>query len=84
MFIKTATNGDFWEELPGGNDFEALLATFCCYDHSAKASEAVQKIAIDQRVYRKCSFCIIISRLAKIYISINNSAKRLVLRVPPA
>ena len=30
--------------------FEAALGTFCCYDHEAKVSEAVQKIAADQRV----------------------------------
>ena len=29
----------------GENDFGAVLATFYCYDHGAKASEAVQKIA---------------------------------------
>ena len=43
-----------------GNDFEAVLATFCCYDHGAKASELVQKIATDQKEYRKCSLCVII------------------------
>ena len=32
----------FKEELLCENDFEAVLATFCCYDHGAKASEAVQ------------------------------------------
>ena len=41
------------------NDFEALLATFCCYDHCAEASEAVQKIATDQKEYRKRSLCVI-------------------------
>ena len=43
--IKTAKNGEFCEELRSENDFEAVLATFCCYDYGAKASEAVQKIA---------------------------------------
>ena len=28
---------------------EAVLATFCYYDHGPKVSEAVQKIAIDQK-----------------------------------
>ena len=46
-YIKTAKNGGFWEELVSENDFEAVLATSCCYDHGAKASEAVQKIAAD-------------------------------------
>ena len=47
-------------ELLSKNDFEAVLATFCCYDHGAKASEEVQKIATDQKEYRKCSLCVII------------------------
>ena len=48
------------EELVSENDFEAVLATFCYYDYGAKASEAVQKIATDQKEYHKCSFCVII------------------------
>ena len=35
------------------NDFEAVLATFCYYDHGAKGSEEVQKIATDQKEYRE-------------------------------
>ena len=31
--------------------FEAVLAFFCCYDYGANASEAVQKIATDQKGY---------------------------------
>ena len=31
------------------NDFEAVLAFFCCYDHGAEASEAVKKIATDRK-----------------------------------
>ena len=42
------------------NDFEAVLATFCYYDHGARASEEVQKITTDQKEYRKCSLCVII------------------------
>ena len=53
-------HGDFCEELLSKNDFEAVLATFYFYDHGANASEAVQKIATDQKGYRKCSSCIII------------------------
>ena len=52
-YIRTAKNGDFCEELLSENDFETVLATFCCYDHGAKASEAVQKIAIDQKSIAK-------------------------------
>ena len=81
--LKIAKNGGFCEELLSENDFEAVLATFCCYDHGAKASEAVQKIATDQKEYRKCSSCVIICWIAKIYLSINNSEKWLVTRIPP-
>ena len=41
-------SGGFCEELLSGNDFEIFLATFCCYDHSANASEAVQKIGTER------------------------------------
>ena len=81
-YIETAKNGDFCEELLSENDFETVLATFCCYDHGAKASEAVQKIATDQKEYRKCSLCVIICWIAKIYLSINNSEKWLVTGIP--
>ena len=69
-YIKTVKNGNFCEELLSENGFEAVLATFCCYDHGAKASEAVQKIAADQKEYRKCSLCAVICWIAKIYLPI--------------
>ena len=50
----------FFEELLSENDFEAVLVTFCCYYHGAKASEAVQKIATYQKQYCNCSSCVII------------------------
>ena len=65
------------------NDFQAFLATFCCCDHGTRASEAVQKITTDQKKYRKCSSCVIIYLIAKIYLSANNSEKWLVTRIPP-
>ena len=71
------------EELYSENDFEAVSATFCCYENGAKASEAVQKIAADQKGYRKCSSCIIICWITQIYLSVNNSEKWLVWRIPP-
>ena len=40
------------------NDFETVLATFYCYDYGANDSEAVQKIATDQKDYQKCSSCV--------------------------
>ena len=57
---QNSKNGNFCEELLIKDDFEAVLATFCCYDHGAEASEAAQKIATDQKEYRKCSLCVII------------------------
>ena len=60
----------FCEELLSENEFEAVFASFCCYDYDAKVSEAVQKIATDKNVYHKCSWCIIICWIAKIYQSI--------------
>ena len=59
-YTKTAKNGAFCEEFLSENDFEAVLASFCCYDYGANASEAVQKIAADQKDYHKCSSCVII------------------------
>ena len=56
-YMETAKNGNFCEELRSGNGSEAVLADFCCYDHFAKAPEAVQKIATYQKQYRKCSLC---------------------------
>ena len=70
-YIKTAKNGDFWENLV--KITLSLFFTFCCYDHGAKASETVQEIATDQKECRRCSSYIIICWIAKIYLSINNS-----------
>ena len=55
--IKTAKNGDFCEEFLSENDLEAVLVIFCYYEHGAKAYEAIQKIATDQKRYRNCSLC---------------------------
>ena len=35
------------EDFLCGDDFEAVLTTFCCYDYGANSSEAVEKIATD-------------------------------------
>ena len=48
------------EELLSENNFEAVLATFRCYEYGANASDAVQKIAIDQKDYPKCSSCVMV------------------------
>ena len=60
---KIHQNSEKWwlcEKLHGENDFEAVLATFCCYDYGAYASETVQKITADQKDYRKRSSCVIV------------------------
>ena len=44
-YIKAAKNGSFCKKLLSDNDFEAVLANFCCYDYGANTSEAVQKIS---------------------------------------
>ena len=59
-YIKTAKNGGFCEDLLSENNFEAVLATFYCYDYGANAFEAVQKIATDQKDYHECSSCVIV------------------------
>ena len=69
-YIKTAKDGGFCEELHIENDFKAVSATFCCYDYSSNGSEAVQKIATDQKHYHKCSSCVIVCWIATIYQSI--------------
>ena len=49
VYIKTAKNGKICQERLSKNNFEAVLATFYCYDHDAKASEEVQKITKDKK-----------------------------------
>ena len=44
------------------------LATFCCYDYGANASEAVEKIATDQKDYHKCSLCVIVCCIKRVNI----------------
>ena len=80
-YIKTAKNGGFCDEFL--HDFQTVLAIFCCYNYGANASEPVQKIASDQKEYHKLCSCVIICLIAKIYLSVNNSEKRLVTRSPP-
>ena len=44
-YIKTATHGDFCEELHRENDFVDVLVNFCCFEYGASISKAVQKIS---------------------------------------
>ena len=53
-------NSKKWCFLLNEKDFEAVLATFCCYDYGTNTSEAVQNIAIDQKDYPQCSSCVIV------------------------
>ena len=52
------------------DDFETVLATFSCYDYGVNSSEAVDKIAADQKGYHKSSLGVITN-----LPSINNSKK---------
>ena len=61
------------------NNSETVFATFCRYDHGAKASEAVKKIATDHEKYMLLIFYNLLNS-QKIYLSINSSKKRLVTR----
>ena len=65
-YIKTAKN----EELLCQNDFEAVLAALCCYGYGANISEGVQKVAADRKCYQKCSLCVTVCWIGKIYQSI--------------
>ena len=69
-YIKTVKNGGFREKLLSENNFKVVLATFCCCDHGVNTSEAVQKIATDQKDYHKCSPCALVWWISKIYQSI--------------
>ena len=69
-YIKTAKNCCFHcfnEKSLSENEFEAILATFRCYDYGPNASEAVEKIAADQKDYQKWSLCVIVCCIAKAY-----------------
>ena len=79
---KKTKYGNFREKLLSENDFWVVLGTFCCCDHGAQASQAVQKIATDQKESRKCSSCVVVCKITKMYLSKNNSEKWLVIRVP--
>ena len=63
----------FSEEFLSENDFEAALATFCCYGYSFNAPKIVERIVADGKDYRKCSLCVIVCCIAKNIIS--NSKK---------
>ena len=49
----------FSEDFLSEDDFEPVLVIFCSYDYDTNASEAVEKIAADEKDYHKCSLCCI-------------------------
>ena len=63
MAVFTVSNKNFLEKMT----LRLFLATFCCDDYGANASEAVEKIATDQKDYHKCSLCIIVCRIGNTY-----------------
>ena len=77
--IKTAKKGGFCEELLSENAFEAVLATFCCYDYGTNACGAVQKIAV--QIIKMLLVCYSLENRQN--GSINNCDKRLVTSTPP-
>ena len=50
-----------------GNEFENVLTIFCCFDYGENKSDAVEKIAIDENGYHKCSLCVIVNFIARLY-----------------
>ena len=63
-------NGSSCQELISENEMEAVLASFCCYDYGANASKAAEKIATNEKDHHKCSLCVIVCWIVKIYQSI--------------
>ena len=63
-----------------GDNAKAFLAIFCFYDYSANASEAVEKIATDEKDYHKCSMCMIVSNM--MWQTLNNINKSKKDRLP--
>ena len=55
------------EDSLSGDDFEAVLAIFSCYDYGANASESVEEITTDEKDNRKCSLCVIVCCITTTY-----------------
>lgn len=64
------------------NGFKTVLATSCCCEHGAKVSEAVPKIATDQKILSQM-LLVRYSVLNSQNISISNDKKGLAIRTPP-
>ena len=50
-----------------GNEFENALTIFYCFDYGKNKSDAVEKIAIDEHDYHKCSLCVIVNFITRSY-----------------
>ena len=57
----------FSEKFLSENNFEAVLATFCCYEYGVNVSETVANIVTGQKGYHKWSLCVIVFCIAKAY-----------------
>ena len=57
-YIKIVKMAAFSEDFLCGDDFDAVLEIFRSYRYSANASEADDKVAIDEKNYHKCSLCV--------------------------
>ena len=57
----------FNEDFLCGDDFEAVLAIFCCYDYGPNASEAVSRNATDEKDYHKCSLYVMVCYIPTTY-----------------
>ena len=49
-----------WEFLFGGDDFNVVWAIFCSGHYGANTTEAVEKIAAEEKDCFKHSFCVIV------------------------
>ena len=55
------------EDFLKGDDFDAVLAIWYFYYYGANASEAIEKIATDEKDYHKCSLGVIVCCIATVY-----------------
>ena len=69
----------FREVFLSENDFQAVLAHFCCYAYDSNSSEAVGKIATNQKDCHRCFFGVKVYCIAKAYHQ-NNSKKNWFVR----
>ena len=53
--VKIAKMAAFSQDFLSEDDFEDVIAIFCSYDYGANASDAVEKVSIDEKGYYKCS-----------------------------